>query len=230
MTNDLDHGDTVDDEAGTPTRAQFAYSAIRDMILAGRVPGGGKLVEAELGKQLDLSRTPVREALKRLEADGLIENTGGRGLTVATLSQDQIAELFELREAIEGMAARLAAQRAGYQDILNLRRLIEEQDSIPISDIQRVLSADDRFHRAVHVAAHNRYVLQASETWEAALAVMRITTLPMFAPSPEAREHHRSIFEAIETNDGSAAEEIARMHIRNSRRKRLDILEQLTGR
>src|SRR6266850_8399395 len=110
----------------TRSRAEFVYESLRDAISDGRIAGGERVREEEVARNLGVSRTPVREALQRLQQRGLLVVGAGRGLVVAELRHDQVVELYAMREVLEGSAARFAAQRATEAEIAHLTRLQRE--------------------------------------------------------------------------------------------------------
>src|SRR6478672_4683069 len=110
----------------TRSRADFVYDSLRDAISDGRIAGGERVREEEVARNLGVSRTPVREALQRLQQRGLPVVGAGRGLVVARLSQQQVIELYAMREILEGSAARFAAQHATPAEIAILYQLQEE--------------------------------------------------------------------------------------------------------
>src|SRR6476661_5280826 len=110
----------------TRSRADFVYDSLRDAISDGRIAGGERVREEEVARNLGVSRTPVREALQRLQQRGLLALGAGRGLVVAQLSQQQVVELYAMREILEGSAARFAAKHATAAEIEILYQLQEE--------------------------------------------------------------------------------------------------------
>src|SRR5258705_8351677 len=115
----------------TRSRADFVFESLRDAIADGRIAVGERVREEEIARDLGVSRTPVREALQRLQQRGLLEFGAGRGLVVAELSQHQVLQLYAMREILEGSAARFAAQHANEAEVDMLHRLLEEFDKQP---------------------------------------------------------------------------------------------------
>ena len=138
--------------------ADQAYDRFREGLRSGALQPGQRVLEVELAERLGMSRTPVREAIRRLQSEGLIAHLPARGLCVAAYDHAEVDELYGMREALEGTAARLAAQHAGRPDIALLQRLVEEEGRIPA---EAAAEHNRRFHRALHQAAHNRYLLRA---------------------------------------------------------------------
>ena len=209
----------------TSTTAAGAYDAIRDRILSGTIRSGDRLRETALGAELGLSRTPIREAIRRLEQDGLLEHVPHRGVVVRTLDAQQITELYLIRAVLEGTAARLAAQHASEAEIGALRELLATQPSQ--ADDEGAAEASRRnavFHRAIRDAAHNRFLLTAMDGVEGSLALLGPTTLGLPGRAATAAAEHAAILEAIAARDAAAAEEAAAHHIEQAHRARLRLL------
>ena len=179
--------------------------------------------EAELGTRLGVSRTPVREALQRLHQRGLLVFGAGRGLTVASLSQHQVLQLYAMREILEGSAARFAAQQANEAEIDMLHRLLGELDKHR-NDPRLSVSLNRRFHRAICEAAHNHYLIATLDGMHDALALLNGNTFRVPNRRSESDAEHRRIVRAIEGRDADAAEKAARDHVRQAQRTRFAML------
>ncbi len=198
--------------------ADQAYDRFREELRSGALQPGQRVLETELAERLGMSRTPVREAIRRLQSEGLIAHLPARGLCVARYDHAEVDELYGMREALEGTAARLAAQHAGRPDIALLQRLVEEEGRIPP---EAAAEHNRRFHRALHQAAHNRYLLRALSSLSDALLLLGPTTLEMPGRAAAAREEHGRIVAAVAVRDAAAAEAAARAHIAAAHEARL---------
>lgn len=206
-----------------------AYEQIRARILSGDIRSGDRLREVELAEALGLSRTPVREAIRRLEQDGIVEHAAHKGAVVRSMDQSAITELYTIREVLEGTAARLAAQHASEAEIEALGEVLATQP--PESDDLDAVEASRRngvFHRAIGHAAHNRFLLSAMEGISNAMALLGPTTLAMKGRIDAAQIEHRAILSAIAARDADAADEAARAHIRAAHRARLRLIYDVT--
>ncbi|MEM7613649.1 MAG: GntR family transcriptional regulator [Pseudomonadota bacterium] len=188
-----------------------AYDMVLDAIDKGEFRPGDRLVEADLADRFGVSRTPIREAFQRLETQGVLVRDG-RSLIVASLSHDQMGELYVLRAELEGLAARLAAQHAAPEEITVLFDMVEEDRAL-IDDPDRMSRANKRFHRQLHLASHNRYLIQQLELVHRSMALMSKTTFAAEGRGPVALEEHRQIVAAIDARDGDAADAAIRAHI-----------------
>jgi len=203
----------------TRSRADYVYESLRDAIWEGRIPQGERLREEEIGNALGVSRTPVREGLKRLQERGLVEFGAGRGLVVAGLTRQQVFEVYAVREILEGSSARFAAQHANAAEISLLYQLQEELAAAP-DDALVQTKLNRKFHQAIYDAAHNRYLLQALDTLHDSMALLHNTTFRKPSNRTDSDEDHRKIVVAIEKRDPDEAERMAREHIQRAQRTR----------
>lgn len=198
-----------------------AYWAIRDAIRTGLIRPGERLLEVDLATALQMSRTPVREALRRLEVDRLVENAPRRGLVVPTISLTELIELFEIQEVLEGLAARRAAQRMGPAELEALRATIGR--------MERARDAGDMIGLTETSAQSHRLVRTGSQHARLPELIYLVTDshrsrLHEFADPeriPVAVAEHRAIYEALAAHDNEAAENLAREHTRNALRAQI---------
>lgn len=205
----------------TRSRAEFVYDTLRDAISDGRIAAGERVREEEIARNLGVSRTPVREALQRLQQRGLLVVGGGRGLVVAHLSQQQIIELYAMRQILEGSAARFAATHATPAEVALLYQLQEElkfaqNDALLHSNLNR------QFHHAIYEAAHNRYLIQTLDSLLDSFALLRNTTFRLPHRQRDSHEERRRIIAAIEQRNPDLAEKEAREHILQAERTRFE--------
>lgn len=188
-----------------------AYDLILDAIDQGTYRPGSRLVESELADRFGVSRTPIREALQRLETQSLLSRDG-RSLIVASLDHAQMAELYAVRTELEGLAARLAAQHAAREEIKVLREMVEA-DHVLLGDPQALSRANRRFHKQIHLASHNRYLVQQLDLVHRSMALMASTSLAAEGRGEKALDEHRAIVDAIDARDGEAAAQALRDHL-----------------
>lgn len=205
---------------GAASLGDAVHATLRDRIAEGILLPGTRLREVELAKALGVSRTPVREALKRLESDGLMSYQAGRGAIVTELTPSQANELYELRAILEGAAARFAAQHASNVEIEALQRILEQQRKAS-DDPAEQAKLNRRFHKAIYDMAHNRYLLDVLIKAQDYLVLLRRTAYLMPGRAGTAHEEHRAVVDAIAKRDSDAAEAAARNHIREAQRVRL---------
>lgn len=209
---------------GRRSRAQEVFERLRGDIKEGRLPAGARMREEDIAQRLGVSRTPVREALSRLQHHGLLEASPD-GLVVTRLSRAQILELYGMREMLEGAAARFAALQASPYDIADLRRLADAFEQAG-DDPDRLARANTAFHRAIYEAAHNRYLLRTLGELHDALALLQTTTFTVSGRYGGSVEEHARLVEAIVARDADRAEREAREHIRRALEARLEIMRR----
>jgi DNA-binding GntR family transcriptional regulator len=206
---------------------QDAYARIRAAIRDGTLPPGLRLTETDLAARFGVSRTPVRQALARLESEGLLTHEPRRGLTVTRPDHAQVVELYIMREIMEGAAARLAAQHATETEIEAMAELLAEEPAA-FADAHRLAAINQRLHGLLYLAAHNRYLLRSLEQLAATIALLP-SLLTEGARAEAAHAEHRAILDALQQRDGEAAEGAARAHARAAQRHRLAWLVRTQG-
>lgn len=199
-----------------------AYTLILESIEAGVFKPGDRLVESELAERLGVSRTPVREALQRLETQSMLSRDG-RSLIVASLDHNQLAELYAVRTELEGLAARLAARHASDEEIRVLRRMVDEDRGLIGGDPRLLSRANKRFHKQVHLASHNRFLVQQLDLVHRSMALMANTSFAAEGRDEVALAEHGEIVAAIEAHDGDAAYIALRSHISSAFETRLRV-------
>lgn len=206
----------------TESRGELAYAKLKEAIRAGQLKPGQRIRENEMAESLAMSRTPVREALRRLEADGLLTFAPYRGMVIAELDHQAVMELYQMREVLEGTAAGLAARHASEAEVAILKDLMAADRRS--ADPRETAQHNRQFHGAVYRSAHNRYLLKTLNVLGDAMALLGMTTLSLTGRSDTAREEHAAIVHAIEGRDADAAEQAARHHIREAQRARLRLM------
>ena len=205
------------------SRAEFVHAVLGGAILAGKFSGGERVREEEVAQLLGVSRTPVREALRNLQSQGLLEPRAGKGLCVVALGRQQILELYEMRELLEGAAARLAARHASSSEIGLLEELLASCSAAE-DDPDRLASVNRLLHHAIYEASHNRYLLSALQGVYDLMALLGATTFTVLGRSKTANLEHRAIVRAIARRAPETAEKAARSHIERAKETRLKML------
>jgi GntR family transcriptional regulator of vanillate catabolism len=225
------------------SQAVRAQLQLREMVLAGELPGGLRITELTLVDKLGVSRTPIRAALMRLEQEGLLHRLPGGGYAVRTFSETDVADAIELRGTMEGLAARLAAERGVAPELLAKAHAC--LDEIDATLIPRTLD-DEGFSRYVELNAQFHQLLSCMVGSDVVVRELdRVKGLPFASPSafvvvqtqsPQARDmlvvaqdHHRQAIDAIERREGARAEAIMREHSRITRRNLLAAVRASQG-
>jgi DNA-binding GntR family transcriptional regulator len=204
------------------TIADQIFAEIRKEIVEGRIPQGSKISEPELARRFGISRGPLREAMRRLESSSLVVRRANVGARVITLSSAQLLEIYHVREALEGMAARLAAQHMNEAELAELHALIEQHGCQVEQEqgqayFQR--EGDLDFHFCIVRGSHNDRLqfLLCNDLYH--LVRMYRCQFAMISPrAPAALREHARIVDAISEHDGELAEILMRRHIQASRR------------
>jgi DNA-binding GntR family transcriptional regulator len=217
--------------AAAPDRLNIAsvvdqvYAAIRERITSGSLPRGARVHQEDLAEELGVSRTPVREALRRLAAEGLVEMRTNRGARVADVDQAGMRGSYEARAVIEPGAARLAAGQRLEEPLARMRAAVAAQRR-SLRNVQRSFEANREFHLALAAASGNEFLSQFAER----LWVARIGET-IYERQVETQERmlldvreHEQILEAIEAGDGRRAESLTRRHLADAMKRSLDIL------
>ena len=209
-------------DAYKPLR-EIVSDALRQAIRDGILPPGERLMEIPLAEELGVSRTPIREAIRILEQEGLIVMIPRRGTYVADMSLKDVAEVFELRSILEELAAELAAERITNEEIEALEQhLVEIGNYMNENNLDKVVQADILFHEILYKASRNdRLVEMINNLREQTL---RFRTLSMSQTGRLAKtwDEHRQLVEAISDRDVERARQIARIHMEESEKTLLE--------
>lgn len=205
------------------SRAEFAYRRIRGAIQSGEFQPGQRMREVKLAEHFEVSRTPIRDAIRRLTADGLIENVTGRGLAVSQFNMQQVRELYYLRACLEGAAAAAAAQHPSLSDLRSMADLLN-MSGRSLGNPQETARLNRIFHQVIYDAAHNRYLLQALSQMSDTLALLPGTTFEAPGRAAAALAEHRELLAAIAEQSPQRAEQAARDHIRMASETRISMM------
>lgn len=214
--------------------ADQAYDELRRLISTGALPAGERITERGLAAVLNVSPTPVREALKRLENEGLVDRTGPRTLVVAERGSTTVAQKIELRAAMRGLVARFAARNATPEQLLELEQVLDESDDVwrlmssrsadglsVDAQFDRVGELTAQFNALVASAANNQLLvrlLQQTDVVDPAILAQKTKSSMAAQPEPGNRRWRddRDVFEAIRDRDEAAAEQIMIRHVRSA--------------
>jgi DNA-binding GntR family transcriptional regulator len=197
-----------------------AYRYIRQALATQKLLPGDRLREVDLAETIGLSRTPIREALARLEAEGLVVHDSTLGIMVAELDYNMITELYFIREILEGTAARLAAQHASDVEISLLEDMCE-QYAISVGNEEQLAVSNRQFHELLYNCSHNRYLIKMLKTLHDTLTLLRHTTLTDPKRVKDTIKEHQAVVNAIKKHDPDASEKALREHIYASQKLRI---------
>lgn len=200
------------------------YEYLKQEIISNRLEPGTVLVERQICATKDISRTPVREAIQQLVSEGLATNLTNKGSVVSAITYENIACVYEVREYLEGLAARLSAQRISDSGIKELHDYFLEMESdLKENQHNDLFTADYNFHECIIKSSNNDILLAVWKNIQS--QVMRITRLidKNAAGIMDSHKLHNQILESIESHDSNAAESFMREHIRNSKINQLKL-------
>ena len=207
------------------SQGELAYHRLHAAIRAGEFLPGDRLREIDVAKKLDLSRTPVREALRKLENDGIVEHRPRLGAVIRTLSTTEIVELYEMRLVLERTAAEMAAKHANPAEVDLLKDINQQIDGAG-QDTPRAAALNQDFHRSIYLATRNRFLLASARALNNALILLGPTTLDDEARIKTVSSQHEQIITAIAAGDQQAAGDAAEAHLQTSLRHRLKVLQE----
>lgn len=199
------------------------YQQLLEEVLEGDLRPGEILVETTLGKRFGVSRTPIREALRMLEQDGVLERVN-RGMRVRQTSSEEVLEIYGVRQILEAAAARDAASRRSEVDLATLDRIFGAMAEAQSATPQEMAAVNRSFHRAIWQASGNRTLTDLLERLAVHLRRYPATTYLRAGRWQEALEEHRQLLEAIRAKDPDTAAELAERHMRAARDVRIDMI------
>jgi len=200
--------------------AEVACDEIRRAIREGRVATGAHLTEVDLASWLGMSRTPIREAMRRLQSEGLLLNQPFRGALVMRLDADDMRQMFAVRELLEPAAAAACAANAGPAEIAALRAILEQEVAL-LNDPAALIPLNRQFHDTIFESARNQFLSKAITGVYSLIPLLGDSNLLNGPHAREAHAQHRAIVDAIECHDAARAEAVAREHVRHSLKTRL---------
>jgi DNA-binding GntR family transcriptional regulator len=206
-----------------PSRNESVYQEIRLAIERGDLQPGQRVMELEIADWLAVSRTPVREALRRLETEGMLEIEPRIGLVVASLSRQAVMELYAMRELLEVTAAGWCAVHATNLEVTELEELVRREQRLQ-GDADELVRHNRRFHSAVHRGAHNRYLTKSLNAVNDSMWLLGPSQMRLAHRAKAALTEHAELCAAIQHRDPVAAQAAARRHVQAAQTERLKTL------
>jgi DNA-binding GntR family transcriptional regulator len=215
----------IDRFANVGNAAETAYAVLREAIVTNALKPGTRLRADDLARKLGVSKTPIREALRKLQAEELITMQPGNALTVKSISEEQLFEIYYTREALEGMAARLAAENAGQIELARLWAIHDEMRTLSVAgNLRQLRQLSGEFQLAVFRAARNATLYRLLKHLQEQIRQFGGTTLTEPGRAKEVIAYCKALLAAIEKRDADAAERIARENRRRTRELRVKML------
>ncbi len=215
-------------ESPKQTHVERAFTYVRSLILEGSLKPGESIGDAQIAKKLGISRTPVREALRRLELEGLIGHVQHRGWTVRTLQVSDVSEIFEIKESLEAMLVRQATPNLTPDLKAKLSRSVSSmEEAARNADREAFLAADDAFHDTLYQAASNGRAKQIISSTNAQWRWIRVGLVGLLGGMSQAADEHRAVLEAALSGDAEAAAVAMGENISRVKRYLLSVLNNL---
>lgn len=204
------------------------FSQLQKDILTGKLKPGQKLTEQAICKEYKVSRTPVREALRQLEMDGLVENILNRGSFVIGLSEQDFKDMFQLRKIYEVQAVKWAIERITDEEMDALEETFEFMEFYTLrNDVDKMLTINAGFHQIIYEASHNRMLRQLLSSYQTYFKYRSEEDIYAKNYLTEVLEEHRLIFKAFTEKDVEAGAEAMERHITNSKKRRCKQLDNM---
>ncbi|HKL11224.1 MAG TPA: GntR family transcriptional regulator [Clostridia bacterium] len=207
-----------EDKTENKSLTTVIFERIRDDILYGKYEKGEKIVEAKLAEEFNVSRTPVREALKQLELDDLVENIPNRGVVVKGISKQDIVDIFTIRLAIEGIAVEWAIERMDQEDMQKIKEIYELMEFYTFKkDVKKFAELNTKFHEAIYRATKSRYLENVLKNYQVFMKVVRYKSLEKPGRLQGALNEHKLIVDALMEKDVEQARMVVIEHVKHSK-------------
>jgi DNA-binding GntR family transcriptional regulator len=207
---------------------EVVFESLREAIIGGRLKPGERLMEAQLAEELGVSRTPVREAIRKLELEGFVAMLPRKGAYVAGISLKDIVDVFEIRGALEALAAGLAAERITEGELDQMERcLLQASEAGDRENLSAFVAVDTGFHELIYRASRNQRLFQIVTLLQEQVQRFRTVSLSQPGRFKDATEEHRQIIEAISERNVELAQNLAKEHIENAEQSMLQSLKEV---
>lgn len=202
------------------------FSKIREDIIEGRYNDGESLVEKKLAEEFGVSRTPIREVIRQLELDGLVESMPNRGVFVIGITHEDIKDIYEIRILVEGLAAKWAAKKITDEELKALNNAYELMEFYTAKgDIEQIARYNTEFHEIIFEAARSKFLEKILRNMQSYIQWARLASLKTQGRSQKALKEHKAILEAFRNGDPLQAQMLIIEHVTNSSENILKILD-----
>lgn len=209
---------------------EIVFESLREAIINGTLRPGERLMELQLAEQMGVSRTPVREAIRKLELEGFVVMVPRKGAYVSDISVKDVVDIFEVRAALEGLAAGLAAERITEDELDELEKCLFEISEVSSKqEIGAVAKVDTQFHEILYRASRNQRLTSIITHLQEQIQRFRSTSLALPGRTKDAVEEHKKIVEAVSERNVELAQALAREHIENAEQSFLRALQETGG-
>lgn len=206
---------------------EIVFESMREAIIGGVLKPGERLMEVQLAEEMGVSRTPVREAIRKLELEGFVVMIPRKGAYVAGISMKDVVDVFEIRTALEALAAGLAAERITEDELEQMERnLVRKAECIEGNDLENLVETDTEFHELIYKASRNDRLMTIINNLREQIQRFRTVSLSSPGRMKESLEEHKKLAEAISDRNISQAQALAQEHIENAETSLLDHLRR----
>ncbi|NLD45658.1 MAG: GntR family transcriptional regulator [Clostridiaceae bacterium] len=208
---------------------EVIFDTLREAIIAGELKPGERLMEVKLAEKMGVSRTPVREAIRKLELEGLVDMIPRKGAHVAELSVKDIMDVLEVRASLDGLATALASERITDEEIKELKHILSQFAAYSEKEnLQGTIKKDVEFHDLIYRASRNERLIQISSNLREQFQRFRVIYLKDYSSSKDLIKEHDSICEAVSRRDKEAATKLAQIHISNQQKNITKAIKSFT--
>ena len=197
--------------------SQKVYQVLKKEIVRGILEPGSNLSENKLAKEMHVSRTPIREAMRKLVAEGLVKTSPNKKMTVSEVSLVDMKEVLLVRGALEGLAASIAAKRISSQEIDKLEKIVTQMSRyLTKENLSSYCEVDDKFHDLILSICGNKWIIQIRDNLGSFIYRFRIKSLSVPGRLKCSLEEHRAIMESLKKHDSEEADRLSQIHMENT--------------
>jgi DNA-binding GntR family transcriptional regulator len=206
---------------------EVIFNTLREAIIIGELKPGERLMEVQLAEKMGVSRTPVREAIRKLELEGLVDMMARRGAQVADLSVKDIMDVLEVRATLDGLATALSSTRITQDEIKELKHVNSQFISfVEKENLQGTIKKDVEFHDIIYRSSRNEKLIQIASNLREQVQRFRVIYLKDFSSTKDIIKEHNDIFEAIQSKDSILAQNVAQKHIKKQEESIINSLKK----
>ncbi|NPV26903.1 MAG: GntR family transcriptional regulator [Firmicutes bacterium] len=206
---------------------EIVFESLREAIISGILKPGERLMEVQLAEEMGVSRTPVREAIRKLELEGFVVMIPRKGAYVAGISMKDVVDVFEIRAALEALAAGLAAERITEEEMEQMERnLVRKAEAIEANDLDTLVETDVEFHDLIYRASRNERLMTIINNLREQIHRFRTVSLSNPGRMRESLEEHKKLAEAISDRNISQAQALAQEHIENAENSMIEAIRR----
>jgi len=196
---------------------QKVYRVLKESIIKGFLEPGTKLLENKIAEEMHVSRTPVREAMQKLVAEGFVKTTPNQTMVVTEVSPEDVKEVLQIRGVLEGLAARIAAKKINRQEMDELENVVAQMDIfITKKDLASYCKADDEFHDLILNICGNKWIIQIRDNLGSFIYRFRNTSLSVPGRLKHSLEEHQAIMESLKKHNSEEADRLSQVHMENT--------------